>query len=132
MMARPSGLLLLLVVRPTEEEACLKSSHKRRSHSAKRVCILLPASNITNNLIEGGLAVGFVVLISLAIALLLIFLIVLAGIIAERIRKKREGYMPAPTSSYDRGAAMTRMPPQQLFSSIGQNRSGIEKQSTLI
>lgn len=81
---------------------------------------------------KGGLALGFIVLIGLAIALGLIFFLVLAGLIAERIRRKREGYMPAPTSSYDRGVAMARMPPQQLFSSLGQNRSAVEKQSTLI
>ena len=107
-------------------------SQKQKSFGKKSKNFPPNVSNNTDSSIEGGLAVGFVVLIGLAIALLLIFLIVLAGIIAERIRKKREGYMPAPTSSYDRGAAMTRMPPQQLFSSIGQNRSGIEKQSTLI
>ncbi|KAG9245977.1 cortical protein marker for cell polarity-domain-containing protein [Calycina marina] len=80
----------------------------------------------------GHVKVGYIILIGLAISLGIIFLLVLAGIIAERIRIKRQGYIPAPTSSYDRGAAMSRMPPQQLFGSIGQSRSGIEKQSTLI
>jgi hypothetical protein len=83
-------------------------------------------------IIGGRLAVGFVVLIALAIALALIFLLVVAGVVAERIRRKREGYMPAPTSTYDRGNGMARIPPSQLFSSLGQNRTGIEKQSTRI
>ncbi len=72
------------------------------------------------------------VLIALGIALGLIFLLVVAGILAERIRRKREGYMPAPTSSFDRNNGMSRVPPDQLFSSLGQGRSGIEKQSTMI
>jgi hypothetical protein len=80
----------------------------------------------------GRLAKGFVVLIALAIALAIIFLLVVAGVLAERIRRKREGYMPAPTASFDRHNGMSRIPPQQLFSSLGQGRSGIEKESTRI
>lgn len=78
----------------------------------------------------GHLAKGFVVLIALGIALALTFLLVIAGVVAERIRKKREGYSPAPTSAFSGG--MSRVPPEQLFSSLGQGRSGVEKQSTLI
>jgi hypothetical protein len=73
------------------------------------------------------LAVGLVVLIALAIALALIFLLVVAGVLAERIRRKREGYMPAPTNSYDRNNGMSRIPPQQLFSSLGHSRTAVEK-----
>jgi len=75
---------------------------------------------------------GLVVLIALAVALGLIFLIVIAGVIAERVRRKREGYMPAPTNSYDRNNAMSRIRPDELLSNLGQGRSGIEKQSTRI
>ncbi|ESZ99572.1 hypothetical protein SBOR_0045 [Sclerotinia borealis F-4128] len=71
----------------------------------------------------GHLAIGLVVLIALAISLALIFLLVIAGVLAERIRRKREGYMPAPTNSYDRNNGMSRIPPQQLFSSLGQGRA---------
>lgn len=78
------------------------------------------------------LAKGFVVLISLGIALGLIFLLVIAGVLAERIWRKREGYQPAPTSSYDRNDGLSRVPPEQLFSSLGQGRSGLEKQSTML
>jgi len=77
------------------------------------------------------LAIGFIVLIALAIALAIIFLVVVAGYLAERIRRRREGYRPAPTSSFDRNN-MSKIPPHQLFSSIGQGRSGVEKQSTMI
>lgn len=82
---------------------------------------------------EGGrIAKGFVVLIALGIALGLTFILVVAGLIAERIRKKREGYAPAPTGGFDRSGGMSRVPPEQLFSSLGQGRSGVEKQSTRI
>lgn len=81
---------------------------------------------------SGHLAKGLVVLIALAIALGLIFILVIAGVLAERIRRKREGYMPAPTSSYDRNNGMSRIPPEQLFSSLGQGRSGVEKQGTML
>ena len=78
----------------------------------------------------GHLAVGFVVLIGLGIALGLTFLMVVAGVLAERLRRKREGYMPAPT--YDRNAGISRIPPSQLFSSLGQGRGAVEKQSAMI
>jgi hypothetical protein len=67
------------------------------------------------------LALGFVVLIALAIALGLILLIVVAGLLLDRLRKKREGYMPAPTSMYDRGSGMQRIPPEELFGQVGRN-----------
>lgn len=67
------------------------------------------------------LALGFVVLIGLAVALGLILLMVLAGLFLDRLRKKREGYMPAPTSMYDRGAGMRRIPPEQLFGEVGRS-----------
>ncbi|KAF2836227.1 putative cellular morphogenesis protein [Patellaria atrata CBS 101060] len=71
---------------------------------------------------RGGLAIGFIVLIALAIALALTFLIVVAGIIAERIRRKREGYMPAPTHAYDKTSNMGRIPPETLLQGVGSER----------
>lgn len=71
----------------------------------------------------GHLALGFIVLIGLGISLALILLLVVAGIVLDRIRKKREGYIPAPTSMYDRGSGMKRIPPNELFGSLAQNRS---------
>jgi hypothetical protein len=82
--------------------------------------------------IGSKLAKGFVVLIALAIALGLIFLLVIGGVLAERIRRRREGYRPAPTASFDRNNGMQRIPPEQLLGSLGQNRTGLEKQSTMI
>ncbi|KAI9803997.1 MAG: hypothetical protein M1833_000278 [Piccolia ochrophora] len=72
----------------------------------------------------GGLAIGFVVLIALAIALALIFLLVVIGIIAERLRRKREGYVPAPTGMYDKQSNIDRIPPSHLFGNLGQQDRG--------
>lgn len=75
-------------------------------------------------IVGGGLAVGFIVLIALAISLALMLLIVVAGLALDRYRKKREGYVPAPTSMYDRGSGMRRIPPQELLDSLRQGRPG--------
>ncbi|KAM0283630.1 hypothetical protein ACHAQH_002408 [Verticillium albo-atrum] len=72
----------------------------------------------------GNLALVFVVLIGLAIALGLMFLLVIAGILLDRLRKKREGYTPAPTSMYDRGSGIQRIPPHELLESLGKGRPG--------
>jgi hypothetical protein len=73
---------------------------------------------------SGHLALGFVVLIGLAIALALMLLIVVAGLLLDRLRKKREGYVPAPTSMYDRGSGMQRIPPHELLQSLQQGKGG--------
>jgi len=68
------------------------------------------------------LAIGFVVLIGLAISLAIIFLIVVAGILAERYRRRRDGYTPAPQSMpIDKNTNMSRIPPEHLFSTLGSN-----------
>jgi hypothetical protein len=67
---------------------------------------------------------AFVILIGLAIALGLILLLVVAGIFLDRLRKKREGYTPAPTSMIDRGSGIQRIPPRELLESLGQGRPG--------
>ena len=64
------------------------------------------------------------VLIGLAIALALIFILVVIGIIAERVRRKREGYMPAPTQMFDKNSNMERIPPSHLFGNLGQGGPG--------
>ncbi|KAM0578824.1 hypothetical protein ACHAO2_003941 [Verticillium nonalfalfae] len=72
----------------------------------------------------GKMALVFVVLIGLAIAIGLMFLLVIAGILLDRLRKKREGYTPAPTSMYDRGSGIQRIPPHELLESLGKGRPG--------
>ncbi|POS72127.1 cellular morphogenesis protein [Diaporthe helianthi] len=73
---------------------------------------------------DGGLPIYAIVLIGLAIALGLTLLIVVAGMAMERLRKKREGYQPAPTSMFDRGSGMQRIPPHELLESLGKGRPG--------
>ncbi|KAK8049476.1 Polarized growth protein rax2 [Apiospora phragmitis] len=73
---------------------------------------------------KAGLAVGFIVLIGLAISLALMLLIVVAGLALDRYRKKRDGYVPAPTSMYDRGSGMRRIPPHELLDSLSKGRPG--------
>lgn len=64
---------------------------------------------------------GFVVLISLAIALALVFLTVVCGVLASYIRRRREGYQPAPTTLEKSASIQDRVPPAFLFSSVGGN-----------
>ncbi|KOS19293.1 Polarized growth protein rax2 [Escovopsis weberi] len=64
----------------------------------------------------------FVVLIGLAISLGLVVLLVVAGIALDRIRKRREGYLPAPTSIYDRGSGIQKVPPRELLEELGKSR----------
>lgn len=73
---------------------------------------------------SGGLALVFVVLIGLAISLGLIVLLVVCGIFLDRLRKRREGYAPAPTSMYDRSSGIRRIPPRELLESLGKGRPG--------
>lgn len=73
---------------------------------------------------SGGLPIYAIVLIGLAISLALTLLIVAAGMAMDRIRKKREGYVPAPTSTFDRGSGMQRVPPHELLQSLGKGRPG--------
>ena len=68
------------------------------------------------------MAVGFVVLIALACALGLTFILVVIGIIVERYRRKHEGYTPAPTTYFDKTSNMGRIPPEHLFGRLGQSR----------
>ncbi|KAH6854623.1 cortical protein marker for cell polarity-domain-containing protein [Chaetomium sp. MPI-CAGE-AT-0009] len=68
----------------------------------------------------GHMPLGFVVLIGLAIALGLMLLIVAAGILLDRLRKRREGYVPAPTSMFDRGSGIARIPPHELLGGLGR------------
>lgn len=72
----------------------------------------------------GHLALGFVVLIALAIALGLIFLLVAAGMLLERYRRRAEGYRPAPQNFVEKTANMGRIPPDQLLSNLSRGTEG--------
>jgi len=74
------------------------------------------SSNFMNS--SGGhLALGLVVLIGLAISLGLIFLMVLAGIMMERRRRRKEGYVPM---SMDRNGNLQRIPPESLLGGLNE------------
>ncbi|KAK3054441.1 hypothetical protein LTR09_004709 [Extremus antarcticus] len=72
----------------------------------------------------GHLAIGFVVLIGLAIALGLIFLIVVCGILIERARRRREGYVPMKA---DRNGNLDRIPPETLLGGIHGDKATAPK-----
>lgn len=76
----------------------------------------------SNNITGKHLALGFIVLIALAIALALTFLLVVAGILIEWYRKRAAGYSPAPTSFTDR-AQTDRVPPSELFGTLSGPRA---------
>src|SRR5271170_4945628 len=108
------------------QEVFLRSSSRTKTPLPQKVCRNHTPSTLesyANLNIGGHLALGFIVLIGLAIALALIFLIVVAGILAERIRRKREGYIPAPTNMYDKASQISRLPPEQLFGTVRHGRS---------
>ncbi|OJI81806.1 hypothetical protein ASPTUDRAFT_31667 [Aspergillus tubingensis CBS 134.48] len=81
----------------------------------------------SNPYTSGGkhLSNGIVVLISFCCALGCVFLIVIAGIIFNKIQRRRQGYMRAPQGvGMDRPSNMRRLPPEYLFNSIKQPNPG--------
>lgn len=80
------------------------------------------------------LAVGYVVLIGLAIALALIFLLVVLGIFAERLRRRREGYVLANSTIPQNNAAPMDEKQAQTFragTSLGSGEEGVPQRLTL-
>lgn len=78
--------------------------------------------NAHQNATGNYLALGLVVLIGLGIALSIIFLLVLLGLLVERYRRKRDGYVRAPqTIPQDKFTNMDRVPPEHLFGSMNPN-----------
>lgn len=73
----------------------------------------------------GNMPLVFIVLIGLAISLGLMLIIVAAGVFLDRLQKKREGYVPAPTTMVDRSSGIRRIPPSQLFESLNRGRGDI-------
>lgn len=64
---------------------------------------------------------GIVVLVSFCCALGCVFLIVIAGVILNKIQRRRQGYMRAPQAvGTDRQPNMQRLPPEYLFNTLGQ------------
>lgn len=76
------------------------------------------------DLCTGNIALGWVIVIALAASLFLILLLVIGGIIAGRIRRKREGYVRAPGTPPIGEATLGRVPPGQLLSDLETRRAG--------
>jgi len=68
---------------------------------------------------KSALAIGLVILVALAIALGIIFLLILIGLVIAYFRRRSEGYHLAPTT-YNEKADMQHLPPQNLFSDVGK------------
>ncbi|KAK2765510.1 hypothetical protein FQN54_008364 [Arachnomyces sp. PD_36] len=74
---------------------------------------------------DGSHSRGIVILISFCLALACVFLIVLIGVILNRIQRRRQGYVRAPqTYGTDRQTSLRRVPPEHLFESLRQRTSG--------
>ncbi|RLL97052.1 hypothetical protein CFD26_103894 [Aspergillus turcosus] len=62
---------------------------------------------------------GIVVLVAFCCALGCVFLIVFAGVIFNKIQRRRQGYMRAPQAyGTDRPSTMRRLPPEYLFNTL--------------
>ncbi|KAI9372930.1 cortical protein marker for cell polarity-domain-containing protein [Aspergillus egyptiacus] len=62
---------------------------------------------------------GIVILVAFCCALGCVFLIVIAGVIFNKIQRRRQGYMAAPQAAgTDRPTSMRRLPPEYLFNSL--------------
>ncbi|KAK4550153.1 hypothetical protein LTR36_003120 [Oleoguttula mirabilis] len=66
------------------------------------------------------LALGLVVLVGLVIALFIVFCLVAAGILMERRRRKKEGYVPMQR---DKNGNLQRIPPESLLGGLGEKGS---------
>ncbi|RMZ89187.1 hypothetical protein DV736_g3586, partial [Chaetothyriales sp. CBS 134916] len=67
---------------------------------------------------------GIVVLVSLFAALGTIFLVILIGIILNRIQRRRAGYSVISSVPYaDKPSNIARVPPERLFGNLGQGTS---------
>lgn len=68
---------------------------------------------------------GIAILVAFCAALGTIFLIILAGMILNRIQRKRAGYSTLPSVPYqDKNMNINRVPPERLFASMGQRTPG--------
>jgi hypothetical protein len=68
---------------------------------------------------------GIAVLVAFCCALGCVFLIVLAGVILNKVQRRRQGYAAAPqTFGTDRPSDMQRLPPEYLFNSLHQSNPG--------
>lgn len=102
----------------TYEPFLLTTSSSNQGSSVSKLFVQNPGNFLSSS--KHHIAKGFIVLIGLAIALALIFLLVVAGILMERYRRKREGYVPMQQLRPDQQANLGRIPPERLFGSMNE------------
>jgi len=73
---------------------------------------------------QGHVPIGWVIVIALAISLFLIILLVIGGVIADRIRRAQEGYTKAPMSPAIGEGSLERIPPEALIGDMEERRRG--------
>ena len=74
---------------------------------------------------EVGHSLGIVVLVALCAALGTIFLLILIGIILNRIQRRRAGYKTLPSVPYaDKHSNIHRVPPEALLGNLGSKQPG--------
>lgn len=101
----------------TYQPFLLTSTSSNGQGSVSRLFVQNPGNFLSSS--HHYLARGFVVLIGLAIALALVFLIVVAGILIERYRRRREGYVPVNSQlRADQQDNLSRLPPERLFGTM--------------
>lgn len=92
--------------------------------SASSLFVQFPANLMSAAGGERHLALGLVVLVGLAISLGLIFLLVVAGILVERQRRRREGYVPMSMDKSGNGHGnFARIPPESLLGGLEEKGS---------
>jgi hypothetical protein len=63
---------------------------------------------------------GITIVVALCAALGTIFLIILLGLILDRVQRRRAGYNTIPQVPYqDKHSNINRVPPERLFGSLG-------------
>ncbi|KAF2460041.1 cortical protein marker for cell polarity-domain-containing protein [Lineolata rhizophorae] len=87
--------------------------------SLSQIFVQFPQNFLTSD--NGELAVGFVILIGLALALLCTFLLIVGGILVEFWRRRQEGYVPMYGG---RNENLSRIPPEELFENVGRRPGG--------
>jgi hypothetical protein len=92
--------------------------------STPRECSTVPLQNSTNFGTDHGHSLGIVVLVALCAALGTIFLLILLGIILNRIQRRRAGYRTVPGAPTDKNSNIRRVPPDALFGNLGAKEPG--------
>lgn len=100
----------------TYEPYILTNMEDGSQGSLASIFVSNPQNFMNNN--DHHLALGYVVLIALAISLVILGLVVAGGFLVERHRKRREGYVPIGGARVDKSTNIARLPPETLFQNL--------------